>query len=236
MSDVPLVERVPLCSPKDDIVSQYSMNDIQSVGLTKFDFLGLKTLTVIKNALNFIKESKGIEIDINDLPLDDKETYKLLMRGETDGVFQLESSGMKDIMVNMKPDRIEDVIALIALYRPGPMKMVPEFISRKQGKTKISYELPQLETILKETYGIILYQEQVMQIANVIGNYTMAEADTLRKVMVKKLVSAMERKNPSFWKARISKKSMITRLKGSGIRWKHLRNTALISPTAPLMP
>ena len=198
ISDVPLVERVPLCSPKDDIVSQYSMNDIQSVGLTKFDFLGLKTLTVIKNALNFIKESKGIEIDINNLPLDDKETYKLLTRGETDGVFQLESSGMKDLIVNLKPAHIEDVIAAIALYRPGPMKMLPEFIARKQGKTKISYELPQLETILKETYGIILYQEQVMQIANVIGGYTMAEADTLRKVMGKKLTAAMEKEKPKF--------------------------------------
>jgi DNA polymerase-3 subunit alpha len=206
ISDVPLVERVPLCSPKDDIVSQYSMNDIQSVGLTKFDFLGLKTLTVIKNALKFIKESKGITIDIDSLPLDDEETYKLLMRGETDGVFQLESSGMKDIMVNMKPDCIEDVMALLALYRPGPMKMVPEFVSRKQGKTKITYELPQLETILKETYGIILYQEQVMQIANAIGGYTMAEADTLRKVMGKKKVADMEKEKPKFLEGAKKKK------------------------------
>ena len=199
ISDVPLVERVPLCSPKDDIVSQYSMNDIQSVGLTKFDFLGLKTLTVIKNALNFIKESKGIEIDINNLPLDDKETYKLLTRGETDGVFQLESSGMKDLIVNLKPAHIEDVIAAIALYRPGPMKMVPEFISRKQGKTQISYELPELGEILKETYGIILYQEQVMQIASVIGNYSMAEADILRKNMSKKNAAEMlEKEKPKF--------------------------------------
>ena len=199
ISDVPLVERVPLCSPKDDIVSQYSMNDIQSVGLTKFDFLGLKTLTVIKNALNFIKESKGIEIDINNLPLDDKETYKLLTRGETDGVFQLESSGMKDLIVNLKPAHIEDVIAAIALYRPGPMKMLPEFIARKQGKTKTSYELPQLETILKETYGIILYQEQVMQIASAIGNYSMAEADILRKNMSKKNAAGMlEKEKPKF--------------------------------------
>ncbi len=198
ISDVPLVERVPLCSPKEDIVSQYSMNDLQSVGLTKFDFLGLKTLTVIKNALHFIKESNGNEIDINTLPTDDKETYMLLMRGETDGVFQLESSGMKDLMVNMKPDCIEDVMALLALYRPGPMQMVPEFIARKQGRTKISYELPQLESILKETYGTILYQEQVMQIANAIGGYTMAEADILRKVMGKKNVAAMEKEKPKF--------------------------------------
>ena len=175
------------------------MKDIEAVGLTKFDFLGLKTLTVIKNALNFIMESDGIDIDINNLPLDDPETYQLLMKGETDGVFQLESSGMKDIMVNMKPDRIEDVIALIALYRPGPMKMVPEFIARKQGKTKIIYELPQLEAILKETYGIMIYQEQVMQIANVIGGYTMPEADTLRKLMGKKQVVAIkEKEKPKF--------------------------------------
>ncbi|HOC60840.1 MAG TPA: DNA polymerase III subunit alpha, partial [Smithellaceae bacterium] len=169
ISDVPLIQRVPLFSPKDDIVSQYSMKDIEAVGLTKFDFLGLKTLTVIRNTLNFIKNSRGIDININDLPLDDSETYQLLMKGETDGVFQLESSGMKDLLVNFKPDRIEDVIALIAAYRPGPMQMIPDFIARKHGKQQITYELPQLEPILKETYGIILYQEQVMQIANAIG-------------------------------------------------------------------
>lgn len=198
ISDMPLVERVPLFSPKDDIVSQYSMKDVEAVGLTKFDFLGLKTLTVIRNALNFIKESKGQDIDINALPLDDHETYKLLMKGETDGVFQLESSGMKDLLINFKPDHIEDVIALIAAYRPGPMKMIPDFIARKHGKQQITYELPQLEPILKETYGIILYQEQVMQIANMIGGYTMSQADTLRKVMGKKLGAAMEKEKPRF--------------------------------------
>jgi len=198
ISDAPLVERVPLCSSKDDVVSQYSMNDIQEVGLTKFDFLGLKTLTVINNTLKFIKESKGIEIDIHTLPLDDKKTYDLFMRGETDGIFQMESAGMTDVAVKLKPDCIEDIIALIALYRPGPMKMVQEFTSRKQGETKISYELPQLEDILKETYGIILYQEQVMQIASVIGGYSMAEADTLRKVMSKKKAVEMEKEKPKF--------------------------------------
>jgi len=199
ISDVPLVQRVPLFKPKDDIVSQYSMKDIESVGLTKFDFLGLKTLTVIKNALIFIRQSKGIDVDINNLPLDDQKTYQLLMRGETDGVFQLESSGMKDLLINFKPDRIEDVIALIAAYRPGPMKMIPDFIARKHGRQQITYELPQLEPILKETYGIILYQEQVMQIANIIGGYTMAEADTLRKLMGKKEYSVIkEKEKPKF--------------------------------------
>ena len=200
ISDLPLVERIPLCkSPKDDVVTQFSMNDISDVGLTKFDFLGLKTLTVIQNALKFIRAGKGIEVDIDSLPLDDRLTYQLLMRGDTDGVFQLESSGMKDILVRMKPDCIEDIIALIALYRPGPMENIPEFIARKQGKTKVSYEVPELETILRETYGVIVYQEQVMQIAVVIGCYSLSEADTLRKVMSKKKSEEMERKEkPKF--------------------------------------
>lgn len=223
ISDVPLVERVPLCSPKDDVVSQYSMNDIQTVGLTKFDFLGLKTLTVIKNTLNFIKESKDIEIDIDNLPLDDKKTYELLMKGETDGIFQLESSGMRDLAINLKPDHIEDIIALIALYRPGPMKMLPEFTARKQGKTKITYELPQLEAILKETYGIILYQEQVMQIASIIGGYSMSEADTLRKVMSKKKASEMDKEKPKFLEG--AKKHKINENKARTI-WEQMETFA----------
>ncbi len=223
ISDVPLVERVPLCSPKDDVVSQYSMNDIQAVGMTKFDFLGLKTLTVIKNALKFIKESKGIDIDVDNLPLDDKKTYDLLGKGETDGVFQLESAGMTDLAINFKPDHIEDIIALIALYRPGPMKMIPEFISRKQGKTNISYELPQLEAILKETYGVILYQEQVMKIANVIAGYSMAEADTLRKVMGKKMTAAMEKEKPKFLEG--AKKHKINENKAKTI-WEQMETFA----------
>ncbi|HET58507.1 MAG TPA: DNA polymerase III subunit alpha [Deltaproteobacteria bacterium] len=200
ISDVPLVERVPLFkSPRnDDVVTQYPMNDLQRVGLTKFDFLGLKTLTVIEKTLRFIEKGRGVKLDFDEIPLDDSKTYQLLMNGQTDGVFQLESSGMKDILVSMKPDRIEDLIALIALYRPGPMNMVPDFIARKQGRQKISYEVGQLENILKETYGVILYQEQVMQIASTIGNYTMAEADNLRRVMSKKKVSDMEREKPKF--------------------------------------
>jgi DNA polymerase-3 subunit alpha len=199
ISDIPLMERVPLYkTQRDEIVTQYPMNDLQSLGLIKFDFLGLKTLTVIRDTLRFIKEGKGIDIEINRIPLDDKLTYQLLSKGETDGVFQLESSGMKEILVGLKPDCIEDVMALIALYRPGPMKMVPEFISRKQGKTKIVYEAPELEPILKETYGVILYQEQVMQIASAMAKYTMADADTFRKAMSKKKASEMEKERPKF--------------------------------------
>ncbi|MDD5724315.1 MAG: DNA polymerase III subunit alpha, partial [Syntrophales bacterium] len=201
ISDVPLVERVPLYkSPNnDDIVTQYSMNDLQEVGLTKFDFLGLRTLTVIRDALKFIREGRGgKDFSIETIPLDDEATYDLLTKGQTDGVFQLESAGMKDILVNMKPDCIEDIIALISLYRPGPMSMVPDFIARKQGKQKIVYEDQRLEDILKETYGIILYQEQVMQIAGVIGGYSMADADNLRRAMGKKKVSEMEKESPKF--------------------------------------
>jgi DNA polymerase-3 subunit alpha len=145
------------------------------------------------------------------------------MRGDTDGVFQLESSGMKDILVSMKPDCIEDVIALIALYRPGPMNMVPEFILRKQGRTKIAYEVPELEAILKETYGVIVYQEQVMQIASVIGNYTMAEADTLRKLMSKKKPEEMEKEKPKFLQGAKVKK--IPELKAKKI-WEQMETFA----------
>ena len=199
ISDIPLVNRVPLCkSPKNDVVTQFSMNDLSSAGLTKFDFLGLKTLTVIKDCLEMIQKGRGVTLDMDTLPLDDSETYVLLQRGDTDGIFQLESSGMKDILVNMKPDCIQDLIALIALYRPGPMEMVPDFIDRKLGKTKITYVVPELEPILKETYGIILYQEQVMQIANLIGNYSMAEADNLRKSMSKKITEVMDKERPKF--------------------------------------
>lgn len=201
ISDKPLVERVPLYkSQKDEVMTQFSMDDLQTAGLTKFDFLGLKTLTVIRDAVRFIKEGRGIDLDINALPLDDVLTYQLLTRGETDGVFQLESSGMKEILVGLKPDCIEDVIALLSLYRPGPLKsgMVPEFIARKQGKTKIVYEVPALESILKETYGVILYQEQVMQIASTLAHYSMGEADTLRKVMSKKNPADMEKERPKF--------------------------------------
>jgi DNA polymerase-3 subunit alpha len=224
ISDKPLVERVPLCkSPNEDVVTQYSMNDLQAIGLTKFDFLGLRTLTVINHTLEFIKDGKGKDIDIEAISHDDELTYQLLSRGQTDGVFQLESAGMKDILVNMKPDCIEDLIALISLYRPGPMSMVPDFIARKQGKMKIAYEIPQLEPILKETYGVILYQEQVMQIASIVGNYSMAEADNLRRAMSKKKVSEMEEEKPKFLDG--AKKNKVPKGKADTI-WRHMETFA----------
>ena len=158
------------------------------------------------------------------------------MRGDTDGIFQLESSGMKDILVRMKPDCIEDVIALIALYRPGPMENVPEFISRKQKKTRIVYEVPELEAILKETYGIIVYQEQVMQIAVAIGNYSLSEADTLRKVMSKKKTEEMEKKEkPKFMEGRGKRKFPKRKRQKYGNRWRHSANMVSTNLTALLM-
>ncbi|MBN2515962.1 MAG: DNA polymerase III subunit alpha [Deltaproteobacteria bacterium] len=224
ISDKPLVERVPICkSPNDDVVTQFPMNDLQAVGLTKFDFLGLRTLTVINNTLRFIREGRGIDIDIEAVPLDDKRTYELLVKGQSDGVFQLESSGMKEILVTMKPDCIEDIIALIALYRPGPMNMVPDFIARKQGRQKIAYEDSHLENILEETYGVIVYQEQVMQIAGAIGGYTMAEADNLRRVMSKKKPAEMEKEKPKFLEG--AKKKKINEKKAEVI-WKQMETFA----------
>ncbi len=199
ISDMPLVERVPLCrSPKDEVVTQYAMKDLQEAGMTKFDFLGLKTLTVIKNALSYIRQEHGLEINIDNIPLDDKKTFAILHRADTDGIFQLESSGMKDILVKIKPDSIEDIIALISLYRPGPMKMIPDFIAHKHGKSEITYEVPVLKDIISETYGVILYQEQVMQIASAIGGYSLSDADNLRKAMSKKISAEMEREKPKF--------------------------------------
>jgi len=226
ISDVPLVERVPLYkSPNnEDIVTQYSMNDLQSVGLTKFDFLGLRTLTVIRDAVKFIREGRGEnDFSINSIDLDDTITYALLGKGQTDGVFQLESAGMKDLLVNIKPDCIEDIIALISLYRPGPMTMIPDFIARKQGRQKITYEDPRLEDILKETYGTIVYQEQVMQIAGAVGGYSMADADNLRRAMSKKKASAMEKESPKFLSG--AKKNKITEAKAKKI-WDQMETFA----------
>ncbi|MBW2596118.1 MAG: DNA polymerase III subunit alpha, partial [Deltaproteobacteria bacterium] len=226
ISDIPLVERVPLYkSPNnDDIVTQYSMNDLQNVGLTKFDFLGLRTLTVIRDTLKFIREGRGEEdFSIEAIPLDDEDTYKLLAKGQTDGVFQLESSGMKDLLISIKPDCIEDIIALISLYRPGPMTMIPDYVARKQGKQKIVYEDPRLEDVLKETYGTIIYQEQVMQIAGAIGGYSMADADNLRRAMSKKKVSAMEKESPKFLAG--AKKNKIPEAKAKKI-WDQMETFA----------
>src|SRR6476659_8942041 len=185
----PLTEFVPLYkSQKDEIVTQWAMKEVERVGLLKMDFLGLSTLTLIDDCLKEIKRTEGIDLDIDAIPLNDEKTYKLFSDGQTFGVFQFESSGMRELLRKAKPERLDDLIALNALYRPGPLKsgMVDDYISRKQGKTEVKYELAQLAPILGDTYGVIAYQEQVMRMAAVLAGFTMGQSDMLRKAMGKK--------------------------------------------------
>ena len=200
IGDEPLQNIVPLYrDPRSEMpVTQFNMKWVEAAGLVKFDFLGLKTLTVIDKAINLIKQKKDIDIDISKIPLDDKATYELLGTGNTIGIFQLESSGMQDVLRNMQPDCFEDIIALVALYRPGPMDNIPKYIACKKGDDKPDYMDDSLEKILKETYGVIIYQEQVMQTAQILSNYSLGEADILRRAMGKKIKSEMDAQKERF--------------------------------------
>jgi DNA polymerase-3 subunit alpha len=201
ISDRPLVEYLPLFKgPNGEVMTQYTMDQVAQLGLIKFDFLGLKTLTVIQHTVDLIKETTGRVTNLDEIPTDDKETFKLISEGKTTGVFQLEGSGMKELLRNLKPSVFEDLVASVALYRPGPLgsKMVDDFIKRKHGEIKITFPIPQLEEILTETYGVIVYQEQVMRIAQLLANYTLAEADILRKAISKKQPEEMERLRERF--------------------------------------
>ncbi|OGV65603.1 MAG: DNA polymerase III subunit alpha [Lentisphaerae bacterium RIFOXYC12_FULL_60_16] len=194
-----LIDIIPLARDKQQqVITQYAMEPIGKIGLLKMDFLGLRTLTVIQEAVELIKRNHQVEVDLANLPLDDKAAYDLLSRGDTVGVFQLESSGMRDLLRRVGISRIEDLIAMIALYRPGPMAMLDDYVKRKSGKMRIEYDHPQLEAILGETYGIMLYQEDVMRAANVLAGYTMGEADILRKAMGKKRPEVMEKQRAKF--------------------------------------
>ena len=189
LSNLPLVDHLPLFVDKEGgIVTQYDMSCVEKIGLVKFDFLGLKTLTLIHDCLKLIEITRGETMDVNRLPLDDKKTYRTLCNGNTTGVFQLESTGIREMTVKIRPNCFEDLVAILALYRPGPLDsgMAEEYIKRKHGKEKIKYLHPLLDTILIDTYGVIVYQEQVMQIAQVLGGYTMGDADILRRAMGKK--------------------------------------------------
>ncbi|MDB5169220.1 MAG: dnaE [Candidatus Saccharibacteria bacterium] len=176
---------------KGVVATQYSMGPVEELGLLKMDFLGLSNLTIIKNALRIIKRVNGVDIDINTLPLDDKETYELFQRGDTTGVFQLESAGMKRYLKDLKPTVFEDIVAMVALYRPGPMQFIDEFIGRKHGERTISYPHPSMENSLKNTYGVLVYQEQVMQISKEVCGFTGGDADVLRKAIGKKNAQMM---------------------------------------------
>ncbi len=197
----PLTEFVPLYkSQKDEIVTQWAMKEVERMGLLKMDFLGLSTLTLIRDALDEIRRTEGIEVDIDAIPLTDAKTFQLFCDGQTYGVFQFESSGMRELLRKAKPERLDDLIALNALYRPGPLKsgMVDDYISRKQGKTEVKYELNQLAPILQDTYGVIAYQEQVMRIAAVLAGFTMGQSDVLRKAMGKKDPKVMAKQREAF--------------------------------------
>jgi DNA polymerase-3 subunit alpha len=188
----PLTELIPLAkSNKDELTTQYSMKDLETIGLLKMDFLALATLTVLDNTVKRVFEETGVQVDLPSIPLNDSEVYALFSEGKTNGIFQFESGGMKAELRRLKPARFEDLIALNALYRPGPKDMIPDFIRRKHGLVDVHYLHPVLEEILKETYGVIVYQEQVMQIASKMAGFSLGEADILRKAMGKKMASVM---------------------------------------------
>jgi DNA polymerase III subunit alpha len=199
IGDQPLVNLLPLKQDEEGtIVTQYAMGPVGDLGLLKMDFLGLKTLTVIRNTCEMVKATKGIEVPIDNLPLDDPPTYDLLNKANTLGIFQLESGGMRDLCRKFQISSVEHITALIALYRPGPMELIPEFIRRRQGEVTIEYEHPLLEPICRETYGIMVYQEQVMQAAQVLAGYTLGGADLLRRAMGKKKAEEMAAQRKTF--------------------------------------
>ena len=191
---------VPIATAKDSdlYVTQYDNSVVESAGLLKMDFLGLKTLTLIKDTVKLIKYKHNIQIDIDSLELDDKKTYELFQRGETVGIFQYESAGMQKYLRDLKPTVFEDLIAMNALYRPGPLEYIPSFVNRKNGKEDITYDIPVMEETLKETYGITVYQEQVMQLSQKLANFSKGDADLLRKAMGKKIFDLLSKLKPKF--------------------------------------
>lgn len=209
ISPEPISNVLPVYVPakSTDLVTQYAMTELESLGFLKMDFLGLKNLTLIRHVVDTIKENHGINLDIMKISLDDPKTFQLLARGDTSGVFQLESDGLKDVLRRLQPEVFEDIIAVNALYRPGPLGsgMVDDFIERRHGRQEIRYLFPELEPILKETYGVIVYQEQVMKIASTIGGYSLGEADILRRAMGKKKAEVMAEQKAIFVKRAIER-------------------------------
>ncbi len=242
IADKPLVEYLPLYKgKKGEVVTQFDMKAVEKIGLIKFDFLGLRNLTVIAETLSLIAKQGKTQPDMENLDLNDTDTYRLLSSGDTTGVFQLESSGMKDLLVRLRPERFDDIIALVALYRPGPMEsgMIDDYVARKHGRKKVEYLVPELEPILKETYGVIVYQEQVMKIAGVLAKYSMAEADDLRKAMGKKIQSIMAKQRARFMGGALESKipsnkakmifDLIEKFGGYGFNKSHSAAYALIA-------
>jgi DNA polymerase-3 subunit alpha len=242
IADRPLVDYLPLYKGnKGELVTQFDMKGVERVGLVKFDFLGLRTLTVIDQAVRFIRQNHDKSFDIHAIPLDDPQTFALLQAANTAGVFQLESEGMRALMVRLKPTTFEDIIALVALYRPGPMEsgMIDDYVRRKHGEEEVAYFLPQLAAILKETYGVILYQEQVMQIAAEVSGFSLAEADILRRAMGKKIPEVMAAQRERFVTGAVERKipkakaddlfTLIEKFAGYGFNKSHSAAYALIA-------
>jgi len=201
ISPKPMVEYLPVCiGPNKEILTQYDMKYTEKTGLIKFDFLGLKTLTVIDRALKLIDFDLGTTVDLRKIPMNDRKTYALLCRGDSLGVFQLESDGMRELLIKMQPEQFSDLIALVALYRPGPLDsgMVDTFVETKHGRKPADYPLPQIKSVLQETYGVIVYQEQVMKISNILAGYSLGDADILRRAMGKKIPEVMEKERGKF--------------------------------------
>jgi DNA polymerase-3 subunit alpha len=194
----PLVEYVPLQKNDEMIVTQFGMNTLEELGLLKMDFLGLRTLTVMSDAIKMVKENRGIDVDLDKIDFDDEEVYKMIGEGKTAGVFQLESAGMTSFMKELKPDNLEDIIAGISLYRPGPMAEIPRYIECKRNPDKVQYETPELENVLDVTYGVMVYQEQVMEIVRKLAGYSMGRSDMVRRAMSKKKHKVMEEERKNF--------------------------------------
>jgi DNA polymerase-3 subunit alpha len=241
IGDRPLDELVPMYrDPKSSFpITQFNWKLVEAAGLVKFDFLGLKTLTVLQKALALIKRGRGVEIDLLKVPLDDKPSYELLAKADTAGVFQLESTGMRESLKRLRPDRFEDIIAMVALYRPGPMDNIPTYISRKHGEELGDFLHPLLEPILKETYGVIIYQEQVMQIAQAMAGYSLGEADLLRRAMGKKDKNEMAKQKSRFVEGALKNKvkkadaeyifELVDKFAGYGFNKSHAAAYALVS-------
>ncbi|MBW7460800.1 DNA polymerase III subunit alpha, partial [Paenibacillus sepulcri] len=199
ISGEPLTHYVPLQAGSEQAaLTQYSMEHLEAIGLLKMDFLGLRTLSILERALNWVKLQHGITVDFRFIPDNDPATYAMLTRGETTGIFQLESSGVRRVLRDLKPTEFEDIVSVVALYRPGPMEFIPKYIQGKHGAIMVEYPHPDLEPILADTYGIIVYQEQIMQIASSMAGFSLGEADLLRRAVSKKKREVLDEQRAHF--------------------------------------
>jgi DNA polymerase-3 subunit alpha len=197
-----LTEIIPVCTSKESnlVITQFEGKVIEDAGVIKMDFLGLKTLTILRDACKMIYQNYGVKIVLDEIPLTDEKTYELYQRGETNGTFQFESTGMQKYLRDLRPDKFEDLIAMNALYRPGPLEYIPTFIERKHGREPVKYDLEAMKEYLEETYGITVYQEQVMLLSQKLANFTKGDADTLRKAMGKKQLDVLNKMKDKFMK------------------------------------